>query len=167
MNILTKDKGIIVTMEALNVSKTLIIGFGNLLMGDDGAGIHAVRRLASFSLPAQVEVIDGGVNSFAALTEIHNAAKVIFIDAMQGGGQPGDVYCLTLADFEALPSGGEISIHEFSLADTLYLYRQMGEIPPVIIYGIEPANLDWGVKLSPSIGSAVENVVSRVLSEIF
>lgn len=166
MNILTKDEGIIVTMEALNVSKTLIIGFGNLLMGDDGVGIHAIRRLADFSLPAQVEVIDGGVNSFAALTEIHSAAKVIFIDAMQGGGQPGDTYCLKLDDLEALPSGGELSIHEFSLANTLNLYRQMGELPPVIIYGIEPANLDWGVDLSPSISAAVENVVSKVLSEI-
>jgi hypothetical protein len=43
----------------------------------------------------------------------------------------------------------------------------MGELPPVIIYGIEPANLDWGVELSPQIGAAVESIVSKVLSEIF
>lgn len=148
------------------MSKTLIIGFGNLLLGDDGAGIHAVRKLATFPLPAQVEVIDGGVNSFAALMEIHNAAKVIFIDAMQGGGQPGDVYRLTADDLETLPSGGALSVHDFSLTDTLCLYRQMGELPPVIIYGIEPSSLSWGVELSPPISNAVESVITKVLSDI-
>ena len=52
--------------RSVAVGKTLVIGFGNLLMGDDGAGIHLIQKLANESLPAQVELIDGGVNSFAA-----------------------------------------------------------------------------------------------------
>lgn len=148
------------------MSKTLIIGFGNLLMGDDGAGIHAIQRLAACSLPSQTEVIDGGVNSFAALAEIHDAARVIFIDAMQSGGQPGDIYRFTLDDLEALPTGEALSIHDFSLFDSLNVYKKLGKLPTVVIYGIEPETLEWGLDLSPRANAAVETVISKVLSDI-
>lgn len=148
------------------MGRTLIIGFGNILMGDDGAGIHAVQKLAACSLPSQTEAIDGGVSSFAALTDIHDAARVIFIDAMRGGGQPGTIYRLTLDNFGPLPMGEALSVHDFSLWDALTAYRSLGELPPIVIYGIEPETLEWGLDLSPRVSAAVETLIAKVLADI-
>ena len=65
------------------MGKTLIIGFGNLLMGDDGAGIHLIQKLATVDLPAEVELIDGGVSSFAALAELPEDLRRELADALR------------------------------------------------------------------------------------
>ena len=121
------------------MGKTLIIGFGNLLMGDDGAGIHLIQKLATVDLPAEVELIDGGVSSFAALAELPSAERAILIDTMAGGGTPGTIYRLTAQQLDALPKTSAISVHDFSLSDSLQLISRIGELPPILIYAIEPA----------------------------
>ncbi|MDD4601938.1 Hydrogenase 2 maturation protease [bioreactor metagenome] len=148
------------------MAKALIVGFGNLLMGDDGAGIHLIRKLAKQPLPAQVELLDGGVNSFAALTELRYAAQGIFIDTMIGGGVPGDIYRLTDGHLDNQSCSNALSVHEFSLIDSLRLFKQMGEVPSFIIYGIEPATIELGMELSPQVTLAVDKVIAKIMEDL-
>lgn len=148
------------------MTKILIIGFGNILMGDDGVGIHLVRKLASQPLPVQVELLDGGVNSFAALAEIRYVTHGIFIDAMTGGGEPGDIYRLTADHLDSMPCNNVLSVHDCSLIDSLRLYQQMGDLPPVIIYGIEPETMDLGMELSPQVTLAIDIVISKIMEDL-
>lgn len=148
------------------MTKILITGFGNILMGDDGVGIQLIRKLSSQPLPVQVELLDGGVNSFAALAELRYATYGIFIDAMTGGGEPGDIYRLTADHLDSLPCSKVLSVHDCSLMDSLRLYQQMGDLPPVIIYGIEPAVMDLGMELSPQVTLAVDTVISKIMEDL-
>lgn len=147
-------------------AKTLIVGFGNLLMGDDGAGIHLIQKMANHKLPANAELLDGGVNSFAVMAQLHDATFCIFVDAMTGGGEPGDIYRLTGDQLEDQPGTQALSVHDFSLVDSLRLAKQVGNLPPVIIYGIEPASIDLGMEISPPVVAAVDAVISRIKEDL-
>lgn len=148
------------------MAKTLVIGFGNLLKGDDGAGIHLIQKLASYQLPEQVELIDGGVNSFAALAQLQTAKQGILIDAMMGGGEPGDIYRLTVDCLDIHQSNKVISVHDFTLSDSLRQAKLIGELPPLVIYGIEPAATDLGIELSPQVNLAVNKLIARIIEEL-
>jgi len=151
---------------ALLLARVLIIGFGNLLMGDDGAGIHLIQKLATQVLPPQVELLDGGVSSFAALAELRAATQGILIDAMTGGGTPGDIYRLTTDQLPDQPCAQMLSVHDFSLLDSLQRAKQAAELPPVIIYGIEPAELELGMELSTPAALAVDRVITRIMDDL-
>ena len=148
------------------LAKTFIIGFGNLLMGDDGAGIHLIQKLATIPLPAQVELIDGGVNSFAALAELRHASMGIIIDTMNGGGTAGDIYRLTADQLDNQPSTKALSVHDFSLMDSLRSAQQIGELPPIIIYGIEPDELELSLELSVPVTVAIDIVITKIMEDL-
>ena len=148
------------------MGRMLIIGFGNLLMGDDGAGVHLIQKLTNQALPPQVELLDGGVCSFAALGELQSASMAILVDSMTGGGKPGDIYRLTADQLGCGPPTKALSVHDFSLLDSLRVAQQTGTLPPVIIYGIEPACLDLSLELSPLVELAVDTVITRIMADI-
>ena len=150
----------------LLLGKILIIGFGNILMGDDGAGVHLIQNLLQQPLPSRVELLDGGVNSFAALAEMKNAKLGILIDAMSAGGEPGDIYRLTAAQLNNQTCQKGLSVHDFSLLDSLKIANKMDELPPVIIYGIEPEKTELGMELSNPVKLAVEKVVAKIMEDL-
>ena len=139
-----------------------VIGFGNLLMGDDAVGIQVVRLLANMNLPDDVELIDGAVASFEVLSDARDAAEIIIIDALAGGGQPGDLYQVSPDDLGETAHAGHFSIHQFSLTEALHLVRQLGPMQPVIIYGIEPATMEFGLELSAPVASAAQRAAGLI-----
>ena len=147
------------------MGRTVVAGFGNLLMGDDGVGIHVVRELATHALPGGVELVDGGVSSLEVLGSLLDAARIIIVDALTGGGAPGDIYRLTPADLVPAPAAG-YSLHEFSLPQSLALLATTAPLPPIVIYGVEPASLAMGLELSPPAAAAARRVVDLVLAEV-
>ncbi len=148
------------------MGKTLIIGFGNLLMGDDGAGIHLIQKLAEADLPAEVELVDGGVNSFAALAGLAAAERAILIDTMAGGGTPGTIYRLTAQQLDALPGRPAISVHDFSLSDSLQLLGRIGDLPPIRIYAIEPESVELTMQLSQPVELAVDKLIGYIQEDL-
>lgn len=146
--------------------KIVVIGFGNYLMSDDGVGIHAVHKLLDASLPEHVGVFDGGVNAFAALSYIENATKVLFIDAMAGGGNPGDLYRVTPEELGDAFAGQALSVHDFSLQSVLAMEKYLNPLPPVTIFGIEPGKVELGTDLSPEVSSAMDVLIDIVLQEL-
>jgi hydrogenase maturation protease len=148
------------------LGKILIVGFGNILMGDDGAGINLIQRMANCQLSEQVELLDGGVNSFAALAELQEASLAILIDTMKGGGEPGDIYRLTQDQIGSQNCGQRMSVHDFSLMDSLQLAKQMGDLPPIIIYGIEPATVELMTEISAPVAMAVDTVIAKIFEDL-
>ena len=148
------------------MKKIVIIGFGNLLMGDDGAGIQAAQKLMQASLPSNVEVIDGGVASFETLDEVRTADYIILIDVLAAGGQPGELYQLLSEDLECLKASQGLSLHEFTLIDSLRLAKALGPMPPIVIYGIEPAEIVFRWGLTPVVELALERLIPMIIASV-
>ena len=90
----------------------LIVGIGNVLLGDDGVGVHAARRLALHP-PPEVCVLDGGTDFLALLPHLEACDVAVVIDALDAGGPPGTIYRGTVGDLAA-PEARR-SLHEFGL----------------------------------------------------
>ena len=74
------------------MKKIMVVGIGNLLMQDDGVGVHAIRQLEELGLPEEIGLIDGGTHSYDLVDIFCEANKLIIVDAMQAGGEPGTIY---------------------------------------------------------------------------
>ena len=146
--------------------RTAVVGFGNLLMGDDGVGIHVVRELADAGLPDAVELVDGGVSSLEVLASLLGAARIVIVDALAGGGEPGAIYRLTPDDLGEAAASPTFSLHEFSLAQSLALLARTAALPPIVIYGVEPACIDCGLELSAPVAEAARRVAALIKEEV-
>lgn len=137
--------------------RILVAGLGNLLLADDGVGVHAARALLG-SRPRGVRVVEVGTAVLDALHLFERADRVLALDAIQGGGQPGEIYALRLGD--AANPTGKVSLHDFGLR-TIFDFLATPRRPEVLVLGVEPQRIDYGLTLSP----AVENVLPRLLAE--
>lgn len=145
--------------------RVVVIGVGNLLLKDEGIGIHTVKALQEINLPQDVKIIDGGTApDLIAYTEAGD--KLIIIDAAKAGGEPGTIYRFQPRDLSE--EGGEvISVHELGVAQNLRLMSLMGNEPDeIVIIGVEPKEIDWGTELSPELQPKVPEIVRIILKEI-
>jgi hydrogenase maturation protease len=147
------------------MKQTVIIGFGNLLMRDDGVGIHVVHQLLQRDLPPEIEVIDGGVASFVIFDSVRDAEQIIIIDAVETGEEPGSIYRFTPEELGNIQPSPSYSLHEVSLIQSLHLARKMGPMPPVCFYGVEPADMSMGMELTPSVAAAVTRLIEILEGE--
>jgi hydrogenase maturation protease len=148
--------------------KIAIVGVGNLLMGDDGIGIHVVRKLEKLDLPAYVEVYDAMTNSFMVLEYMDGADKAIIVDAYKGGKKPGSIYKLKFDPArEDYTDRIELSLHDMDFIDALRSGREAYAYPPeIVIIGVEPEVVSLGMELSATLKKAMEEVVKEILAEI-
>ena len=106
-----------------------------------------------------------GTGTLDLLDILRGRDKVIIIDAVEGGNEPGAVYRFTPADIRTknlMP----ISAHQFGLMEILDMAELMGEIPEtIIIIGIEPKTIDWGLELSPEVSAVIPRVIELVVNE--
>lgn len=145
--------------------RTLVLGIGNVLMGDEGVGVEVVRRLQGLPLPAGVECLDGGTGSFALLEPMGRAALIILVDAAIDEAPPGSVRRLTPRFSRDYPRS--LTAHDIGLKDLLDAFHLLGEPPPVVLYAVSvrpPA--EPGLDLSAAVAAAVPEVVRLVLGEL-
>jgi hydrogenase maturation protease len=149
------------------MGKTLILGIGNLLLSDDGVGVHFVQRLeATRKLPGDVQVVDGGTAGLDLLYYLQDISKLIVVDAMQTGGPPGSFRRLT-GDQVPAYMALKMSPHEIALPDMLAAAHLRGLYPPeVVIWGVQPGSLELGVELSPEVAARLDELVEKVVGEI-
>lgn len=142
-----------------------VIGMGNLLMGDDGAGIHALQRLRQECREEGVSWIDGGTDAWGALWQASGHHHLLLLDAVRGGGPPGTVYRLSLAELDARRA--RLSLHEATLVDLIRLEGVLDRpFASVRVVGMEPAGVEPGVELSRPCREALSELVRAALSEI-
>lgn len=146
---------------------TLVIGLGNTLRGDDGVGMRIAGLLASHMLPEGVEVVQGGTRGLELVNWMEGWQRVIIIDAAEVGEEPGGFARFTLADGHLLGDDQHLSIHAAGLRDALLLAEVLDVLPEeVIVFGVQPARLDWDDTLSPEVEAAVPKILNSVLGEL-
>ncbi len=147
------------------LAKTVVIGVGNLLLKDEGIGIHVAHALQKLDIPQGVEIIDGGTSpDLIAYSEAGD--KLIIIDAAQAGGEPGTIYRFHPNDWTSA-SAATFSAHELGVEQSLKIMSLIGNEPEeIVIIGIEPKEIGWGTELSPELEQKVPEIVKVVLREI-
>jgi len=150
------------------MTKDLILGVGNLLLTDEGLGIHAVRKLfENPALPADVEVVDGGTAGLGLLYYLEDVNRLVIIDAVETGGPPGTMVRLS-GDQIPVYMAMKVSPHEITLPDFLAAAKLRDLYPQeVIVWGIQPQSLEVGVELSPVVAEKLDLLVENVLGEFF
>jgi hydrogenase maturation protease len=148
-------------------AKIAIVGVGNLLLKDEGVGVHIVHALQrGGNLPSQVQLIDAGTAMFDILHLLEEVDKLVVIDAVKGGGEPGSIYRFSPdeIEFDHLVT---TSLHELNLSNTLAMAELLGNKPKsIVIIGIEPQEITLGLELSPKIEGKVEKIIELTLAEV-
>jgi len=145
--------------------RVVVIGIGNLLLRDEGIGVHVVHSLQESPCPGNVEIIDGGISPHI-IYDLEGVDKLIVIDAVRAGGEPGAVYRFELGDL-AWEEKVTTSLHELGLGESLRMMEMLGNRPEeVVIIGVEPGEIDWGLGLSSKLEQRLPEVVRSVLKEI-
>ncbi len=145
----------------------LILGLGNLLQGDDGVGCRVAQELEHRKLPDNVEVIDGGTPGAGLVNLLEGRKRVIIIDAAEMGLPPGKFKRFEPQDVILTGSAQRFSLHRSGVADALALARELKLVlPEVVIFGVQPAFVDWSDGSSPAVQDAMPQIVDAVLQEV-
>jgi hydrogenase maturation protease len=143
-------------------SPALVIGVGNETRGDDGAGIVAIRLLRGKLLPG-TRIIEASGEGAALMEAWQGAARVVLIDAVESGAEPGTIHRIDAARQKVPVRFFRYSTHAFSVAEAVETARALGSLPPcLVIYGIEGARFTAGAPLSREVESATRAVAARV-----
>ena len=144
----------------------LVLGVGNLLLKDEGVGVHVVRKLQALSLPDNVEVMDGGTLGFDLIFEMQGRKKVIIIDAVKADQKPGTLYRFSGEDVEHFPKT-RLSVHDFDLSDVIHSAELVGGKPDEVVFiGVEPKDMSAGLELSPEVEKKIPKIIELVMEEI-
>jgi hydrogenase maturation protease len=148
-------------------SRTALIGLGNILMRDDGVGVHAVREIEErFRFTPEIDIVDGGTLGLALLPLIEGCARVLFVDAVEAGLEPG---AIVVREGEAVPAflESQVSVHQAGLADLLYAARISGMMPPeACLVGIQPQAIALGLETTPLLRDRREALIRAVLARL-
>lgn len=143
----------------------LVLGIGNVLMGDEGVGVYVVRHLEGLGVPPGVELLDGGTGSFLLLDPMQRARKIILIDATLDGNPAGTVRRLTPRFSKDYPR--TLTAHDIGLKDLLDTFYLLDHPVDVVLFAISIAPLqEIGVELSPEIETRVPEFAQLVLREV-
>ena len=133
-----------------------VVGIGNSLLTDDGAGIHTLERFAEENVEDGISCLDGGTVGLALLDRLANLDGLVALDAMILGKEPGAVTVLEGEDMDTHLRNQRGSVHEVGLSDLMDALRLRGELPERrALIGIEPADMDWGTEPTRPVAAAV------------
>ncbi|MCR4438788.1 MAG: hydrogenase maturation protease [bacterium] len=147
---------------------TLVVGVGNVLLADEGVGVHAANLLQAARLPEHVRVMECGTNFMAAATHLRGARKVVIVDAVRAGSKPGTIHRLTYEELERAGAGLRFA-HQVSLLSSLRLLRLAEPAlakAEVILLGVEPATVSGGMEMSPEVRAALPRLIEAVRAEL-
>lgn len=143
-----------------------IIGVGNYLMGDEGVGIHAAKKLSEISWPNGAQIIDGGTPGVSLIHLIEGRRLAIIIDCADFGGKAGEIRIFNPDDLRH-DERACVSLHATDLLTVLELARCTGRYPDkVLIVGIQPEKIEVSIKLSAAIQRALDGLYEIIALEI-
>lgn len=139
-----------------NTNNIAVVGIGNSLLTDDGAGIHTLERFAESNTDDGVCCLDGGTVGLALLDRLSNLNGLIALDAMKLGKSPGAVTVLVGEDMDSHLLNQHGSVHEVGLSDVMDALRLRGDLPVNrALIGIEPEYMDWGTEPTAVVAAAL------------
>ena len=143
----------------------LLLGIGNLLMGDEGVGVHVVRHLEGLPLPEGCACLDGGTGSLQLLEPLERAERIILVDATVDGAPVGTLRRLRPRFSTDYPR--TLTAHDIGLKDLLDVFYLLGAEPDVTLFAVSIAPLqEMGLELSEELRPRVPEIAQRVLAEV-
>ena len=149
----------------MSTKKTLVLGLGNVIMGDEGVGVHVARAIEKHALPADVECLDGGTGGFILLEPLQNADRIILIDATQDNSKIGTVTRTTPRFVSDYPP--TLTAHDIGVKDLLDAFYMQGGTRDVILYAITiDPHQPIRMSLSEEVARAAADAEQRILTEL-
>ena len=145
--------------------KTLILGIGNILLSDEGVGVHTLNYMRTHNADLKgVEYLEGGTLSFTLAPLIEEAENLIVIDAAQLHAEAGTVRTFIGAQMDEFLSTPRRSVHEVNLVDLLTMVRLTERLPQRrALIGIQPQKVDWGEVPSPKVAAVIPDAAALVV----
>jgi hydrogenase maturation protease len=144
----------------------LILGVGNLLLTDDGFGVHVINALRELPIPPNVTLIEAGIVSHQLIPDFHAADLLIFIDAVEAGDTPGSIFRFKPEDMQFM-SQLKVSLHDISLIDVLHMTALTGERPETVIIAVQPKDVrTCSMELNDEVKAAIPKVIDLVVEEL-
>ena len=150
----------------MTVSRTVVIGLGNPLMGDDGVGLAALERLGDEWQIEGVELVDGATWGLSLVPVIEDAERLVLVDAIAAHGEPGDIIELT-RDRLPIYLSRKLSPHQVDMRDALAVAELRGRLPnDVVAIGVQPAVVALGTELSAVVAQRLDELVDTVIAQL-
>jgi hydrogenase maturation protease len=147
-------------------ASSVILGIGNTLLGDEGAGVHALARLRARGLEGpDLHLLDGGTLGFTLAPAIEAAAALVVIDATGLSAAPGTVRVFEGAAMDRfLGAQRRRSVHEIGLLDLLAIARLTDSLPARrALIGIQPGQVDWADRPTPAVARGIERAADATV----
>jgi len=141
------------------------VGIGNIIHGDDGAGVVVARMLRDHPrLPRETRVIEGGTLGLELLPYLQDEHRIVIVDAMDMGEPAGTTFCLRGEDVRRLK--GAWSVHQLGVADLLMALQLVrDDVPGLTLVGVQPKSTDWRTELSPEVDGALPKLIDLCVEE--
>lgn len=143
-------------------SDVLLIGWGNLLLGDEGVGVHVLRRLeAEYRFEPAVMLVDGGTSGMDLLPLFADYRRILMIDAIALDRPPGSIAVIRDDEIRAVLSE-KLSVHHLGVTDVLAMTKLL-DYPPseIVLIGIVPERMELDLELSQTLCDALPDVIQR------
>ena len=145
----------------------LVLGLGNTIMSDDGFGVKVVTTLSSrYRFPDKVKLLDGGTLGLDLLPHLEGVDRLLIVDALEMQAEPGQVFRL---EDEEVPRAfaHKLSVHQMGIQDLLAVAELQGHLPgKLVVWGVQPQNIQMGTELSESVAAALPEVLAGVIGEL-
>lgn len=147
--------------------KILVLGLGNILLSDEGVGVYVVEDLKSrYSFSPDIDIIDGGTKGLDLLPLFEGRDKVLIVDAVDFGREPGYVSVLEKKEIPAILHS-KLSVHHIGLGEVLLSAQLLGIMPEELcVVGIQPLSLDTGLGLSSIVASKKDDLIRMVIERL-
>ena len=144
------------------MKKTLIVGVGSVLMGDDGVGPRVIDELEKETLPEGIRLHGGDVSGMDLLKYFHGHDRVIIIDAANMNEKPGTIKILDLSEIKKADFNDKFSTHGMALLETLTLAKKLDMPQEIKIIAIQPENTGFSLELSDLIKDTIPRIIKEV-----
>lgn len=144
-------------------AQTLVLGLGNILMGDEGIGVRSIEFMQDKPLPDHVELLDGGTGGFHLLSLFQEFKRFVIIDATLGSGPMGEVNVLKPKFASDFPRS--LTSHDIGLRDLMQSAELLGELPEIFLITINISELNnVQMELSREIEAVLPGIYDTVLN---
>jgi len=150
---------------SLIIKDTVILGIGNILLQDDGVGVHVIKQLENEKLPSTIELVDGGTSTLDTLGLFLDYKKVIVVDCLRAGLEPGTIYKIKPEDIKNYKKEN-LSIHDVQILDVVRMANMMNKYPEVIVFGIEPEKIAVDLEMTQIMISKIPDIIHNIKKEL-
>lgn len=152
--------------RVLSAPKVLILGVGNILLTDDGFGVHFVNELENAEFPENVRAVEAGTLSHSMIPEFHAVDHLIVIDTVDAGDIPGAIFKFSPDDL-SFRTEQKLSLHQINLIDVLHMTALTGRKPETTVIGVQPKDVSsWSLEMSAEVKAVMPRVKELLFEEL-